>query len=305
MIARLLFVHALTPLHPGTGQGVGVVDLPVAREKATGLPYLPGSSIKGPLRDACHDGGLRKAIFGPDTSNADEHASSVQFTDARLLLLPVRSLAGTFAWATTTFILQRLARDAEDVGDTVPPGIPPVGSDQAVVSTAEPHALVVPGAGKICLEDLDLTPTQNDLAEKWSQWLVRRVPGVADVLPGRLCILHESVFAFLAEHGTEVRARVALDEKKTVKRGQLWYEESLPAETVLSGLVLATDSRDPNAPQKAKAILDEVQKLTAQVLQLGGKATVGHGLCHVTIPAVQTTTPAPGQPTPQPTGTQR
>ena len=35
MDAKLLFVHALSPLHAGTGQGVGVVDLPIAREKAT------------------------------------------------------------------------------------------------------------------------------------------------------------------------------------------------------------------------------------------------------------------------------
>ncbi len=51
MQARLLFTHALSPLHAGTGQGVGVIDLPIAREKATGLPFLPGSSVKGTLRD--------------------------------------------------------------------------------------------------------------------------------------------------------------------------------------------------------------------------------------------------------------
>ena len=55
MKSRLVFVHAISPLHAGTGQGVGVIDLPVAREKATGLPYFPGSSLKGVLRDACED----------------------------------------------------------------------------------------------------------------------------------------------------------------------------------------------------------------------------------------------------------
>ncbi|NTV66007.1 MAG: type III-B CRISPR module RAMP protein Cmr4, partial [Oscillochloris sp.] len=37
MTTHMLFTHALSPLHPGTGQGVGVIDLPIAREKATGL----------------------------------------------------------------------------------------------------------------------------------------------------------------------------------------------------------------------------------------------------------------------------
>ena len=66
MEARMLFLHALSPLHAGTGQGAGAIDLPVAREKATGLPYLPGSSLKGVLRDACKNGETRKKIFGPD-----------------------------------------------------------------------------------------------------------------------------------------------------------------------------------------------------------------------------------------------
>ena len=47
----LLFLRALSPLHAGTGQGIGAIDLPIAREKATGIPYLPGSSLKGVLRD--------------------------------------------------------------------------------------------------------------------------------------------------------------------------------------------------------------------------------------------------------------
>ena len=48
--SRLTFIHALSPLHAGTGQGVGVIDLPIAREKATNLPFLPGSTLKGCCR---------------------------------------------------------------------------------------------------------------------------------------------------------------------------------------------------------------------------------------------------------------
>ena len=64
MDAKLLFTHAFSPLYAGTGQGVGVIDLPIAREKATNLPYLPGSSLKGVLRDAC-DPAYQVKIFGP------------------------------------------------------------------------------------------------------------------------------------------------------------------------------------------------------------------------------------------------
>ena len=101
MNARLSFVHALSPLHAGVGQGVGIIDLPTAREKATGLPFLPGSSLKGALRARCTDKDECNKVFGPEPSNIDSNenqASAVQFSDQRLLLLPIRSLAGTFAW---------------------------------------------------------------------------------------------------------------------------------------------------------------------------------------------------------------
>lgn len=107
MDAKLLLVQAISPLHAGTGQGVGVIDLPIAREKATQIPFLPGSTIKGVFRDACNDNGLRTKVFGPDTNNADLHAGAVTFTDARLLLLPVRSLRGVFAWVTSPLLLRR------------------------------------------------------------------------------------------------------------------------------------------------------------------------------------------------------
>ena len=76
METRLLFVHALAPLHPGTGQGTGVIDLPIAREKSTGIPYTSWISLKGTLRDACTDEATRLAMFGPDqvASNADAYA---------------------------------------------------------------------------------------------------------------------------------------------------------------------------------------------------------------------------------------
>ena len=79
----LTFIHALSPLHAGTGQGVDVIDLPIARERATGLPLLPGSSLKGTLLDA-----YRAAQGEPEAKRlfgTTEAASKAQFTDQRLL----------------------------------------------------------------------------------------------------------------------------------------------------------------------------------------------------------------------------
>ncbi len=100
-LTRLYTLHALTPLHAGTGQGVGDIDLPVTRERATGLPFVPGSSVRGVLRDALGGREDQAAVFGPDPRHASEFAGALSVTDARLLLFPVRSVAGTWAWATS------------------------------------------------------------------------------------------------------------------------------------------------------------------------------------------------------------
>ena len=51
MKPAVLGLLAETPIHPGAGRGMGVVDLPVAREAGTHYPVLVGSCLKGALRD--------------------------------------------------------------------------------------------------------------------------------------------------------------------------------------------------------------------------------------------------------------
>lgn len=122
---RMYWLHALTPLHVGSGQGVGFIDLPVMREKVTDWPVVPGSAVKGVCRDQAETNQaetrqLIKAAFGPrpeeQGERSDDNSGSLVFTDARLVCLPVRSLLGTFAWVTSPLALQRLLRDLEAAG---------------------------------------------------------------------------------------------------------------------------------------------------------------------------------------------
>lgn len=288
MNAQLLFTHALTPLHAGTGQGVGVIDLPIARETATGIPYLPGSSLKGVLRDQCREHNQVKKylfrVFGPETDNADDHAGAVQFSDQRLLLFPVRTLKGTFAWVTSPHILTRFARDSRTMGITDCPNIPQpateqsafVASDNVLMLTHQNRSLVV-------LEDLDLEAKESADTKKWAKWIGQKIFTDANwqaTLQQHFCIVHDDTFAFLLETATQITARIRLqDETKTVERGGLWYEEALPAESVLYGLVVAIPVKATEL--KPDKILDIVYQLTKSIVQLGGSATVGRGLCQL------------------------
>lgn len=66
MITRPFLLHALTPLHAGTGQADEVVDLATARMKAAEVSLTSSSSIKGALRAT--GATRRRPCSGPRTT---------------------------------------------------------------------------------------------------------------------------------------------------------------------------------------------------------------------------------------------
>jgi CRISPR-associated protein Cmr4 len=297
MSTRLVLIHALSPLHPGTGQAVGAIDLPIARERPTGVPLLPGSSLKGALR-ARDASPLRQVVFGPETRDASDHAGAVQFADAHLVLLPVRSLAGTFAWATSPYLLTRLARDAREAGLELETA-PTVPSIERCGVLSEKLSARLGNERRVVLEDLDFAPDLEPEPKGKKGPLRRLAAALAQALfpgdgaceqagresvSGRICLLHDDAMSYLLETATEVVARVRLDEgKKTVAKGALWYEESLPGESVLVGLAVGSDVKRNGTAHGADALLDHVAKVAGGLVQLGGKSTVGRGSCRVTL----------------------
>lgn len=289
MNTRLLWIHCLSPLHAGTGQSVGAVDLAIARDRATDHPYLPGSSIKGSLADlAGARVGWAKSAFGPETSAASEHAGALAFSDANLLLLPVRSVGGTFAWATSPLLLRRYAQDAREAGIG---GVPDTVEVDALGQCAIGGKSRLRVKGKVVFEDLDFEPQTASEARVsgWALHLAERLfPGDGEwqaMLEQRLCIVSDDVMTYLSRHGTDVRMRVSLDtDTKTAKTGQLWTEECLPVETVLVGLVASR----PNAGVREAGtsedeLFNHVAGLLTSSVQLGGKATVGRGRCRLLL----------------------
>ncbi len=285
-------IQALTNLHCGTGQGVGDIDLPTAKEPATQFPLIPGSTIKGVLRDfhsrsAGADDKRVQAAFGPrlDNPEAEGAASALMITDGRLLLLPVRAFAGVFAYVTCPLILRRFAQDLTFSGENPPPKIPALASQKDALVSPESQNLV--NDSTLLLEELDL-PARKDNADwkSWCEFLQKRVFeeewGKAVAAP-RLALIADEVFSFLCETALPVSARIRLDEKTgTVARGALWYEESVPSEAVFFGILAATASYGNGKLPKLTA--EEVQTdfaSGAHTLQFGGKATTGKGLCNL------------------------
>jgi CRISPR-associated protein Cmr4 len=296
MTTRLTLIHAMSPLHAGTGQSVGAIDLPIARERPTGVPLLPGSSIKGALRALSADAPMTCDVFGPATDKSSDFAGSVQFSDAHVLLLPVRSVRGTFAWVTSPYLIRRFARGAREAEVDLP-GLPSAPADMKHCSVLGDSLTIATGEGKkVVFEDLDFTvqsPSDERLrmfADRLGKLLFP--DGSADFaewrqsLADRICLVHDDIMSFLLDTATEVTAHIRLSpDTKTVERGALWYQESLPAESVLAGITVASPVKAANGRSERSAtdLLDHVASLAKSLVQLGGKATVGQGTCFVRI----------------------
>jgi CRISPR-associated protein Cmr4 len=293
--SALFFLHAQTPLHPGSGTALGFVDQPVQRERHTQWPVIPGSALKGILRDACrekakvnHGGDRRKAneqdadlttVFGPGlVDDSMSHAGALTLTDARILAFPVRSLKGVFAWVTCPAVLERLARDAHLVELTVD-GLP-INIDKANAACNEKSPLLLDDK-VLVLEEFEFTRTKGaDSLARWIAKMAVRDEQTRTRVQSHLAVIHDDEFTHFVRYATEVSARIGLNyETKTVRPGALFYEEFLPAESLFYSVVLATNSRKKGGGMKAAEVLGYLEKNLPEVLQIGADETIGKGLC--------------------------
>lgn len=279
----LLGLLAETSLHAGAGQSAGVIDLPIQREAHTGWPVVFGSGVKGALRAKAEGGGKDwiTAVFGPDTKNASDNAGALLVGDARLLLLPVRSLTNHFRWVTCPALLRRFQADRERLG--LPAGfvVPEVKAGSTV-------ALVAGEGGKpLFLEEFRFEEQRAQLDELVTAFAaLLPVPDAADRLRAQLAVVGDDLFAHLSRFATPVNAHVRLDNRnptKTVEQGALWYEETLPPDTLLYVALAAQHSRVKDCTKSAADILVHVTRelFGKPYLQLGGNETVGMGWCKV------------------------
>lgn len=289
--SALLFIHCLTSMHPGTGTALGVVDLPVQRERHTQWPTVPGSSLKGVLRAACasragrHDEQVLSA-FGPETEAASDHAGALSISDARLLAFPVRSLKGVFAWTTCSSVLSRLDRDLGVIGGPPLPGIPEVAENEAATIPNSPLGI----DGRALLEEFDFRlDDPKCLASGVSGWIANQAVGdrgTKERIKSHIAILHDNDFTHFVRHATEVTARVGLDyQRKTVRKGALFYEESLPPETLFYAIVTAEDSRRHGHGESGQGLIAWLRGKLSRTLQIGGGESVGKGVCAVRLVA--------------------
>jgi CRISPR-associated protein Cmr4 len=313
--AAMLFLYCETPLHAGSGTSLSIVDLPIQQERITGLPIVQASSLKGVLRaevkrvlEQQNDPKANEKVqvlFGPETQRAHEHAGCVSPHDARILLFPIRSLVGVFAWATCPLVLERFKREMCAAGFPVNWNVPtlPANSDTALV--AESSEIIAEAT--VVLEEFAFKAQPSAEAKSIAEWLAENAFPQSDEyepfrnwLPKRFVILPDDAFRDFTQMATEVITRIRLNqETKTVAEGALWSEEHLPSETLLYAPIFVSK---PLAPKKdvpdefkendepsAAKVLEFLESLAEpdsgqphlDRLQIGGDETVGRGIVKV------------------------
>ncbi|NKC12766.1 MAG: type III-B CRISPR module RAMP protein Cmr4 [Gammaproteobacteria bacterium] len=300
--SKLVFYYAISPVHMGAGSALGAIDNPIQREVHTSLPMFAGSGLKGAVRHACRaawhgrdDGAeLVNGLFGPESSDR-LHAGAVSFADAQLVVLPVRSLRGAFAFVASPLTLGRLARLADLAGEPDPWRIPAVEAGAANCAT---KGLL--SGQQLVLEAFEFGAIVDPEVSAIAQWLSSRVLPAdsahtffAAKLARDLVVVDDASLCHFARHAMVVESHVGIsDETGTAEDGRLFFTENLPAETVMAGLVQSTRERvlDKAQPRDAHAVMETLLSgpqggsgIAKSVLQIGADATTGRGLVVVNV----------------------
>lgn len=299
-----LFIYTETSLHAGTGSTVSAVDLPIQRERTTRHPLVQGSGVKGALR---MDLGKRVgetdasllATFGPEAGKVDDknaYAGAVSVGDARIVLFPVQSLQGVFAYITCPMVLARVRRNLPKF-----PSFSAKLENQQALTTTKSSVTV---GNQLVLEEFTFISQKSNEVDVIADWLVNNaLPQTLEYtywrekLPTSLVVLSDEDFTEFTVNSTEIVTRIKIDSAtKTVASGALWTQESLPSDTLLMSAISILDSRlqvddgndkDGNPKKKsllkAQEVVDWMNKNLPARIQIGGDETTGQGFVAVRI----------------------
>ena len=298
MNTKLMTIFTRTPLHVGCGSSVGAVDQPVARERHTRFPVIPGSAIKGVLADLWmevgvdveekvkenKDGSKTKSyvrikgseayqILGNNADGKDDKASagSLLIGEGKLLAFPVRSAKHCFAWITCPLALKRFAADSFKKWN-----ISAVDNEKVLA----PTDLQV--KGNVILEEFPLE-VSGVVPEEIVQAFIdlSDEPSWKDEVKDRLAIVSDEFFSYFAENACEIANHNRIDDVSgVVAKGALFSQENVPSETMFYAVFNSRSADDFSELEK---------KLGGEnrLLQIGADMTTGLGWCSVAMKEVK------------------
>ena len=296
-----LFLICETPLHAGSGDDLGMVDLPIQRERHTDYPKIEASSLKGSLREAFEailgwkpkqpENPIVKLLFGPEDAGNDAHSGSLAVTDARTLLFPVKSMKGVFVWVSCPTVMNRFAKDLRIAKNV---SLSNILKTWSTVEIEDGHCFAntdkVGINNNVVLEEyaFKIDGGISDLASSLSQKIYGDLPELAywkELLETNLVVLSNNDFRDFVVQSTEVITRIRINnETGTVEDWALFTEEYLPSESIMYTLVSSSDEFSKRSTEEkftSEKSMEEFQSVLGKlnnIFQLGGNATLGKGV---------------------------
>ncbi|MCX7874626.1 MAG: type III-B CRISPR module RAMP protein Cmr4 [Melioribacteraceae bacterium] len=317
-LAKPFMFRTISSLHAGSGNDLGIVDLPIQREKHTSFPKVESSSLKGALRESFETNEKTKKeefiknilnistqnetkelilnydysihlAFGYDESGTQdeiikkfdddkEFSGALGFSDARLLFFPVRSAKGVFAWITCPYVLKRFVEDMNLCGQKINLTIPDVTIGKCLTFSDN----------KVSIDKKAVVLEEYTFEEK-QELKFDILYSLSSELKEKLVVLSDDDFKDFVNQSTEVITRTKIDNATgTVAIGALFNEEYLPPETIMYFIVFASpvfqkdDNKKgifkKNGKNEEELVMEFFEKSLPEVVQIGGNATIGKGI---------------------------
>ncbi|MGD9732064.1 MAG: type III-B CRISPR module RAMP protein Cmr4 [Desulfamplus sp.] len=290
--SKIMALYAISPVHAGSGSSMGIVDLPIQRERHTNWPHIQSSGVKGAMRhhfekfkdninnpnDKEQIEKITEKIFGDENYGEGSEKSSlpgaIAVSDAKILAFPIRSSKSPFVWITCPAVLKRVAMDINLIGKSEGAINITLSNDEAVV-LADINKNMKTG-NKVLLEDYEVAISDKSFELSGN---TKEMFKKAD----RLLLVSDEVFNYGVSHCTEIRTQIKIDDKTgTTSDGSLRYAEVLPADTLMYVVMFYGQTRNLDNPVKAGTLIEYMKdKVIRSHIQIGGDETLGCGLFEI------------------------
>jgi len=268
---RVGYMYSLAPIHCGGEGDLGNI-LEIAREVHTNFPYVPGSSLRGSLRNEVEvqNQTAAEALFGKTLDEKGQMGvHQVWFGDARLLWIPMRTMSvhnrDVFIWVSCHSLIRDHAIVTGQKTEILPNHT--VGTRAGIYFVAD---------ARIEVKLLSDAQKQAILLKSWPDSLQDTVKSVWE---SNFIILPDADFQVLMEHSlwTQVRNKIQGKNDGANQEGSaevFWTDVCIPRDTILYypwGYSLLRNN--PITEEQHNCLVNIVKGL----FQIGGQANVGRG----------------------------
>lgn len=271
---RVGYLYSLAPIHCGGEGDLGNI-LEIAREVHTNFPYVPGSSLRGSIRDEVKLLNLSFAntLFGKELDNDGQMGvHQVWFGDARLLWVPMRTFSSNrseiFVWVSCHSLIRDWAIASRTSFAPFPNS--PVGIGTGGYSVADANIQVS-----------SLTPAQINSLNSLENWPNHLNDSVKPTWLNNRIILPDSDFQVLMEHSlwTQIRNKIQDQDKEDQKAGSaevFWTDVCIPRDTIFY-FPWGYNLLEAGQNRVTQPMHDLLMEVITGLIQVGGQANVGRG----------------------------